>query len=182
MQEDIYDSPKSKLVGENSIELGESKRNEGFESVMTIAALIFCAIEFVFGGLSFLEVGKYGALNIVVGMAFNVVAVVFVIYFVRLVRAGTAASKSNELVVKNIGVWGYLWRAIVVKYFSFFSSIILITIFTMTTSYSLPEQSLIYTAVYSLLMFPVYVFSAWLFFSSDRRWQFQWVLTLFRGF
>lgn len=182
MPEDIYDSPTSKLVGADSIGFGVSKRRRGFDSVMTIAALIFCAIELVLGGLSFLEVSKYGTLNIVLGMASNVVAVVFVIYFLRLMRAGNVASKIDGIVVKDIGVWGYLWRAIVVKYFSFFSSIILITIFTMTTSYSLPEQSLIYTAVYSLLMFPVYVFSAWLFFSSDRKGQFQWVLTLFRGF
>ncbi|WP_127559293.1 hypothetical protein [Saccharospirillum alexandrii] len=80
---------------------------------------------------------------------------------------------SNE--IKEIGVWGDLCRAIVIRYSAMVVAVLLFTIFVMGAGASAnPSEQL--TIIMAPLFYIFSVFTAWLFFSKNRIGQAKWLM------
>lgn len=77
----------------------------------------------------------------------------------------------------SLGVWSYLWRALLLRQLTVFFSVVAAMLF----SYKPPLPSLSFTVFLDFVSLLFAPGSAWLCFSKNRRGQFAWLVNSLAG-
>jgi hypothetical protein len=100
------------------------------------------------------------------------------IFLIRSIRGNEKQSLKPPYKITELGVWGYVWRALVVIYLGMFPLAIGTA---MISGGKLPEASIQSYILSIPLMLLISVILSWLLFSGDRIGQLQRVATRLKG-
>ncbi len=142
-------------------------------SEMKKAAFIIIIIELVSVALSNPDFMNYTLANNIIGAIVTIAWIFYLVYFVNFLRTHLV---DNSLSVKTIGTWGYVWRALLIRWASFFITIIALALFKTLSSNLPPAPSVQFTMFFSFLSFLTSLALGFIFFSKNRIEQLKWLM------
>ncbi len=129
----------------------------------------------IFGPTGGLE---FSVLNLGLGMILDVVMFSITVFLLQAIRGDRAVSKMTTNIALELSVWGYIWRSVLVRYLSMM--VAMIFFIALQVNYKQPSEEL--TTAYFAVSLPVSIALVWLFFSTDKKGNIRWIVSLARGY
>lgn len=181
MTDNLYAPPQADLTKPS--DKGEPYQN-GFDRPMVIATILLVMVSILITVVFYIyDPASFVLVNEMVGLVLGIGLSVFAVYFVkrlRVVGLGTTLENAG----KPLGVLGYFWRVFLIETVSAIALIVVLVVIMMLFGIDPDEffDSLMGIVIISLLLFPVYLFCTWAFFSKDRSGQLNGFFKMFRGY
>lgn len=179
MSKNIHKTPESELIDTQPVKLVSSKF-DGFDKTMKLSIVALYALEGFFIMFEFFDPNQFGLTNLVLWTIYSIVAYVFIVYLIRVMRGNIIVAKNENDSDRYLSIWGYFWRVIFIKTSSQILTCLCLVITGLWKTIESPSSEL--TIVLAIFLVPTSAAAVWLFFSPDRKYQFQWFMTLIRGF
>ena len=122
--------------------------------------------------VAIISINDYGSFSLANNIASFILSIFWSIQVVWLVNYFRTHLVEN---IKEIGVWGYIWRAIVVSILAIVFAALLMVIFSYNTGYSV-TPSVKYTVSMFILCYFWSILFTWLLFSKSRINQAKWFM------
>ena len=181
MTDNLYAPPKADLTKPS--EKGEPYLN-GFDRPMVIAAILLVIVSILITVVFYTyDPTSFVLVNEIVSVVIGIALTIFTLYFVkrlRVVGLGTALENAG----KPLGILGYFWRTFLIETVGAIALMVVLVVILMLSGVDPDEffNSLMGIIIISLLLFPVYLFCTWAFFSRDRSGQLNGFFKMFRGY
>lgn len=176
----IYSAPESKLVDDFFVEEKIVSYLYGYDNVMKSAIVVLIFIGLAFNLLTFFLNADSKVFLLALGSVFLIVHVLFIVLVNKRVRNNRMLLINQDSKGDSVGIWGHIWRYYISKYASI---IFLALIFSASgVTKNLDPHSVELTLFFGVLVIPTSLGFSWLFFSNNRKQQFRWLITTFRGY
>ena len=179
MSKNSHATSESECIDTQPVKLA-SRPFDGFDKTMKLSIVALYAVEGFFIILSIFDPDDFDAINLSLSASYFIVSYVLVIYLIRVMRGNIVVAKKANDSDRYLSLWGYCWRAYIIRVSSQTLIILCVIATGLWETVESPSREL--TTIIVMFFAPTSVAVVWLFFSSDRKYQFQWLMTLIRGY
>ncbi|MGH1448070.1 MAG: hypothetical protein ACRBBM_01410 [Pseudomonadaceae bacterium] len=141
-------------------------------------ASIFLAFILQFLNLS-TEITFFDLMSLAIRLGVAALYMGYIFYCLVVIRGGSKNSSKAPFHEISIGVRGYFWRGVLVYLMSLLSTMIILLVLRADPPTGFSVVWNLYFLALALFIVPSL---CWLFFSEDRKAQFNWVVGVFRGY
>ena len=175
MSKSIYDSPKVELEKTDNEEIKDTVGRR-IDKIMWYSIATLACLDTLWFLVSLIDRGGFTLINLITNYSLNLFLAILLIYGIRVIR-GNVCRRRDQMAYRYLSVWGYVWRALLVKFVA-----LVLTLFVLTTriSNSLETPSLGYTIIYNLIFFVICIVLIWGFYSDNRKAQLAWLSSMIR--